>query len=321
VKPIVILIPCFNDWSSIRMLLCELDKVLSVIPQAFEVMIIDDGSTVDSTEAMDARDRHCFTRLQVLKLRRNLGHQRAIAIGLAYVAEHCTCKAVVVMDADGEDTPQDVSRLLQMHEQTGGSMAIFAQRTRRSESSSFRLGYMAYKILYRCLSGQSIRMGNFSLLPEIALQRVVAVSEIWNHYAAGLMRARIPYVEVTTVRGKRLDGKSTMNALSLIVHGLSAIAVYAETVGVRLLILSLSLAVPVVVTICVLIGIRMFTHLAIPGWTSSVVGMLLVVLTQLGLFSIFFIFFILSSRNSYSFLPCRDYHHYLLCTMEIGGNL
>ena len=72
----------------------------------------------------------------MLRLRRNLGHQRAIAIGLTYIQAQMTTayEAVVVMDGDGEDAPEDVPRLLARLEAEGGRSIVFAERTRRSES-------------------------------------------------------------------------------------------------------------------------------------------------------------------------------------------
>jgi hypothetical protein len=67
-----------------------------------------------------------------LRLRRNLVHQRTIAIGLAHIGEY-EARDVVVMDSDGEDDPRDVPRLVaRMQEERGRS--VFAERTRRSES-------------------------------------------------------------------------------------------------------------------------------------------------------------------------------------------
>ena len=64
----------------------------------------------------------------MLQLRRNLGHQRAIAVGLAYAEEHDPCDVVVIMDGDGEDDPKDVPRLLACCRQAGGREIVFAER-------------------------------------------------------------------------------------------------------------------------------------------------------------------------------------------------
>ena len=82
-------------------------------------------------------DLRAIGRVEVLHLRRNLGHQRAIAIGLAFVeAERPRCRAVVLMDSDGEDAPEDVPRLVARCEQEGRRKIVFAERTKRSESAA-----------------------------------------------------------------------------------------------------------------------------------------------------------------------------------------
>ncbi len=123
--------------------------------------------------------------MAVLRLRRNLGHQRAIAIGLAYLeAESPACQLVVVMDSDGEDDPQDVPRLIARAVQTEQQAIIFAERTKRSESLPFQICYHLYRLVHRVLTGRSVRVGNFSVIPRQRLESLVATSELWNHYAA-----------------------------------------------------------------------------------------------------------------------------------------
>ena len=84
-------------------------------------------------------------------------------------------------------------------------------------------------------------MGNFSIIPRPRLASLVVVSEMWNHYAAAAFKSRQPLCTVPTQRAKRLDGKSKMNFVNLVVHGLSAISVYGELVGIRLLVVTVLL--------------------------------------------------------------------------------
>src|SRR6478735_4202399 len=100
---VVILIPLFNDWASFTQLVDRLDVVLGEHGLRADVLIVDDGSTVDpSPEGVVRRGLDAVRRVDVLRLRRNLGHQRAIAVGLAYIEHGLACDAVVVMDGDGE---------------------------------------------------------------------------------------------------------------------------------------------------------------------------------------------------------------------------
>ena len=85
------------------------------------------------------------------------------------------------------------------------------------------------------LTGERVRVGNFSAIPPSLLPRLVAVSELWNHYAAAVFKSRIPYITIPTARGVRYAGQSTMNYVALVTHGLSAMAAFGDRIGVRLL--------------------------------------------------------------------------------------
>jgi glycosyltransferase involved in cell wall biosynthesis len=109
---LLLLLPVFNDWPAVQLLLKDLDAQLAALSWGVSVLLVDDGSTDDVPVDALSVERSKIARSHLLSLRRNLGHQRAIAVGLAYVAEHMPCEALVVMDADGEDSPADVPRLL-----------------------------------------------------------------------------------------------------------------------------------------------------------------------------------------------------------------
>jgi len=129
---LVILVPIFNDWAVADLTLAELDRALADEPLPARVILVDDGSTQPMPEGFAQREFQALRCVEVLSLRRNLGHQRAIAIGLAFVHADRPCEVVVVMDGDGEDAPSDVPRLLARLREEGGTRIIFAARTRRS---------------------------------------------------------------------------------------------------------------------------------------------------------------------------------------------
>ena len=310
--PILILIPVFNDWMSLAVLMRYLDRTFAATDDQVEALIVDDASTQPIPKTFLSDNFKNLSKVNILKLRRNLGHQRAITVGLAYVEENLNCKAVIVMDGDGEDDPKDVLRLIEKCFAENPEKIIFAQRTQRSESKLFKIFYKTYRMLYRLLTGYNIQFGNFSIIPYSMLQKIVVVSEVWNHYAAGILNSKIPYLEIPTKRSKRIEGNSKMNLVMLITHGLSAISVYGETIGVRLLIASCILIAISVLAILTAVTIKFATDLAIPGWTSYIVALFFIVLMQAILLSSFFIFVVLNSRNNLSFLPKRDHKYFIL---------
>lgn len=319
-EDLVVLIPVFNDWVALRLLLDELDGVLGAVGLRADVLVVDDGSTVAAGPGFPGIALKNMGSVRVLGLRRNLGHQRAIAVGLAFLGANVPCEAVVVMDGDGEDDPRDVPRLIERCRRGEWSKIVFAERTKRSESWSFRAGYAAYRLLHRILTGQKVRVGNFSVVPRDRLNSLVVVSELWNHYAAAALASRQPFETVPTRRGKRLDGKSSMNFIRLVCHGLSAISVFGDVVGVRLLVALFGLSTASVLGMGATLAVRLLTTLAIPGWTTTVLGVLSVLLFQAIMFAFILSFMILGDRHGLTFLPLRDYAHFVGAVRTVHPN-
>ena len=312
----IVVTPVFNDWESLQLMLLNLDEQIVDKDLQIRILVVDDGSTIGPSGFQLEEIRH-IASVELLRLCRNMGHQRAIAIALAYIEAHKSCRAVIVMDADGEDMPSDVFRLIKKHYEQEKDCVIFAQRTKRSESVLFKVCYHIYQRFFKVLTGQEIRVGNFSLIPYELLKRIVVVSEIWNHYSSGILKARLPHIYLSCQRGFRLAGQSRMNYVSLVVHGLSAISVYGDVIGARALIASLGLATLSLVGIIVVILIKSMTTLSIPGWATYSVGIALIILLQSITISAGFAFLILSGRNTFSFLPQRDHHYFILEVQQL----
>jgi hypothetical protein len=102
-----------------------------------------------------------------------------------------------------------------------------------------------------------------------------------------------------------------MNFVSHVTHGLSAISVYSDVVGVRLLVTSILMACSTLVAIATVVIVRLATNLAIPGWASYTVGVLLILFVQAVMAAFVFSFAILGARHSSTFLPRRDYSFFI----------
>jgi hypothetical protein len=307
---VIVLLPLYDDWESLRLLLGRLDRALAHKHVHARALVVDDGSSQQPDEALAWGPFQSLSRVEVLTLRRNQGHQRAIAIGLAYAEEHVDGRCVVVMDSDGEDSPEDVPRLLAKFDEEGGSKIVFAERTRRSESLTFMAFYSLYRWLHFLLTAVHVRVGNFSVIPRSRLESLVVVSELWNHYAAAVFQSRQPYCSIPTKRAKRLSGRSRMNFVGLVIHGLSALSVFGESIGARLLIFNLAVLVLALAGLIATIVLRLGTSVGIPGWAPNVVGILLIVLLQTLLFTVLFCFGNLGGRQVAGFIPRRDYTYF-----------
>jgi hypothetical protein len=303
-------IPILDDWESANLLLARIGQVASSEAWDAEVLFVDDGS-VDPWEGALSAQHPGIASVDVLELRRNLGHQRAIAIALAHIYENRKADAVVVMDGDGEDKPESVPQLLAAMQGSQGGSIVFARRTRRMESVFFKVLYQAFRLFHRIFVGHRVEVGNFSVIPFGVLDRLMGVGELWNHYAASVEKARIPITKVPTARGSRLAGSGKMNFVALATHGLSAMSVWSEEIGVRLLMAS---ALLMVTSIGALGGLLFWAGGgggAIAGWVLVLAGLLGVTAVNGLLLSVIFSFLVLKGRGAATFLPIRDYRHYV----------
>jgi glycosyltransferase involved in cell wall biosynthesis len=308
---VVACIPVYNDARSATLLLDRLDAVAATLPYEFAVVFVDDGSRDEECAALPGPTPH-VPAVEVLRLRRNLGHQRAIAIGLSFIAAERDVDHVVVLDGDGEDCPTSLPPLLAAAVAGSGQAAVFAERLRRHDGAGFMLGYRAFRLVHRLLVGRDVKVGNFSVLPRPVLERVVGVSEIWNHYAAGVFHARIPVVQVPTARGRRLAGESKMNLPALVMHGICALSVWSDSIVSRLFLIVGGLMAAVVAALVAVVAIRLFTTAAIPGWATAAAGLLVIGGLLLGIVSLLLAIFVLGSRSAANFLPHRDWRDYVL---------
>ena len=221
------------------------------------------------------------------------------------------------MDADGEDKPEDVPLLIQKFLEEQGRFLIFARRMRRSANAIFRLFYFLYRWGHRILTGIPVQVGNFSILSANHLQTLVVVSDTWNHYAASVFKSRLPHTSVPLSRGKRLAGESKMNFIALVLHGLSAISVFAEIVGVRLT-LAILVAVSLLVTSMIAVPLIAWgAGFAIPHWAAASGGVLLVIVLQMLTVAFGLTFLVLFNRNNLSFLPLRDFRYFIAGAHDI----
>jgi glycosyltransferase involved in cell wall biosynthesis len=102
-----VVIPVFNEAENLTELYARLKKTVQEIELPYELIFVDDGSEDKSFEILGTLHRE-DNNVKVIKLCRNFGHHIALSAGLDY----CTGEAVVLMDADLQDKPEDIPELL-----------------------------------------------------------------------------------------------------------------------------------------------------------------------------------------------------------------
>jgi polyisoprenyl-phosphate glycosyltransferase len=300
-ETIAIVLPVYNDWDSFAILARELDAVLARDCRAFEIYAIDDASDRAGDDVLTAVLRGLATPVTLVRLTCNLGHQRAIAVGLSLLEER-EHHAVIVMDSDGEDRPGDIPSLLELHQSHPGAIVV-ARRAQRSEAGMFKVGYLFYKAIFRALTGKKIDFGNFCLIPRDRIRQLISMSELWNHLAATVVRSKAQVVRLSTNRGARYAGQSHMNLVSLAQHGIGAMSVFSDVLFVRLTFGAFAMLAVAAIMACSAIGVRLLTDWAIPGWATLVVGLAVIVALQVVSSLLVATMMALGGRSAFSFVP------------------
>jgi hypothetical protein len=275
-----IVTPVYEDNEASKQLFREL--ALTFKKQVF-IVAVDDGSVHEPLDV--ANIENVGINGVILKLRRNVGHQRAIAIGLGYVSEHIQPEQrVVVMDSDGEDLPSTIPKLLEKLSENEVDVVV-AQRKSRVESFRFKVSYAVYKRLFSLMTGKAISFGNFMALKPYAVRRLVSMQELPIHVAGAVLASKLRTGICPLDRGPRYAGQSKMNFVGLALHGFKGLMVFAEDVLVRVgiacaLIASLSIA-----GVFTAIMLKLFGF-STPGWFSVALGILILMLLQTGALSL-----------------------------------
>jgi glycosyltransferase involved in cell wall biosynthesis len=295
---ICVVIPVFNDWVALQRLLRELEIAFDQTGVVLDVIVVNDASAPSYSGALLGDfGRDIFGDVMVVDLRANVGHQLAIAAGLHYAQDNRSFDAVIIMDADGEDDPSDAVRLVERWRREEDKLVV-AARSERSENAAFKSFYRLYRLVFRAMTGQSISFGNFSLIPATALPAVLSRPELFQHFAATLLRTRLPIVFVPTRRGLRYAGKSQMNVPSLVLHALGALSVFSDILFSRILIATAFIGAVCGLGMIVVVILKLFTTYALPIWATTVTSFLTLLAAQAIVLILCTGFLLLTSRAS-----------------------
>lgn len=287
-------VPVFEDVPAFLELRRRLADVLAssgtVAKGQHRFVVVDDTAGMDQ-EVDRLRDPE---DVRVIETPFNLGHQRAIVYGLRCLSGEIRDDDIVVtLDADGEDRPEDLPRLLApLLDAKGPQRLALARRTRRRTSLRFKMMYLVFRVLFRLLTGTSVRTGNYAAYRGSLAKRMLLHPHFDLCYSSSLLTLNQDIEFVPCERGERYSGRSKMGFTRLFLHGLRMMMPFADRVAMRALILftaTFSLGVLLSLTV---VAVRAFSDLAIPGWaTSAIVGTLLLSFIALGNFITLFAVF------------------------------
>ena len=235
-KKIIILIPLFNDWKSVSRLLNKIDLEVNNWNSEISILIVNDAST-EKRSGLEFNFKK-IKLVKILNMKKNTVQQRCIAAGLKYICKNEDFDRVIVMDADGEDRPEELNDFFNKA-QENPTMTITGNRFKRSEGVIFKVLYEVHKLLTLVFTGKLIKFGNFSSLPKIHVEQLIQKSYLWNSYSSSIVKTINDRTFIPSIRGLRYVLPSKMNFAALIFHSLAIISVFRNWVIIRSVILFL----------------------------------------------------------------------------------
>lgn len=209
---ISVILPVFNEESSIEKLAAEIEKR---IEQPLDFVFVDDGSSDRTLEIITKYSvRKDTNRKKIVVLSRNFGHQQAVMAGLSSIS--IDSDRILVMDADFQDDPEDIPLLTAKLEE--GYDCVYAVRT--AKSGNFLINFSTrffYKIQKAMLSFNIPRnAGTFSVFNRSFLDKLLSFREAEIYFPGLRAYVGMKQTGVPVKRRKRVHGKSRVGILGLI---------------------------------------------------------------------------------------------------------
>ncbi len=227
---ILILIPVFNDWDSLKKLIVKInDNIKGYKNIHFECLVVNDASTINQPEIIKPDN---IKSLEILNMIENRGHARCNAFGIRYVLENKEFNNLILMDGDGEDRPEEIISLVDKIINTP-TISVVAKRVQRSEGPLFQSLYKIHKLITFIFTGKNMNFGNYSILTKKDVEKIYSKASLWSSFSGTVKKNINPLNEINSIRGLRYFGPSQMSLFKLLIHSFSIIAVFKYQVFLR----------------------------------------------------------------------------------------
>ena len=229
-RKVIILIPVYNDWESLKKLFIEINQTINDLKNiSFNCIVINDASSIIQPKISKPAN---IKSIKILNMYKNKGHARCNAFGIRYVIKNEDFDNLILMDGDGEDRPIEIKSLIEKIA-SDPNKSVVARRVKRSEGPFFQLLYKLHKIITFLFTGKNINFGNYSCLTRRDVEILSTKASLWSSYSGTVKKNLNKLNEVNSIRGLRYFGPSQMSIFKLLIHSFSIIAVFKYQVFFR----------------------------------------------------------------------------------------
>ena len=265
-KLVSIVLPVYNEAKVLPILTSRIAAVMTSCPMEYEIILVNDGSRDESPQILDQLAA-ASDRLRVVHLSRNFGHQAAVQAGLV----HARGDAIVLMDSDMQDAPEAIPRFLA--EWQAGFDVVYAIRTQRKENAVKRLLFAGFHRLMSAVASVPIPTdaGIFGLIDRRVAQQIIALGESDRYFPGLRSWVGMRQTGIVVERNARYDDQPRVSLAGLFRLAKTAMFSFSSFPLTIFHVIG-GLAAAVFLGLSVFsVFCKLFTSLAIPGWTSYII--------------------------------------------------
>jgi dolichol-phosphate mannosyltransferase len=206
-RSISVVLPVYRNRPHLPELHRRLTDALRPLASEYELVFVDDAAGDGAVEWLrECRGRDA--RVMLVEMAHNSGQHKAVLAGLAQARGD----AVVVMDADLQDAPEDIARLIDALDRDGG--VVFARRTERHQSHGRHLTGRLFKRLLRRLAGSRVPAGTgmFFAATRSVIDAAMPLAADARYVPLLLDETGTPMTAVDILKSHRVDTQSAYTA-------------------------------------------------------------------------------------------------------------
>lgn len=270
-KVVSIVVPVYNEEKVLEHLYERLTKVSDTRPEQFEFIFVNDGSKDGSLKKLLELNKQ-DKKVCVIDLARNYGHQNALTAGI----DEAEGDAIILMDADMEDHPEDIPKFLEKWDE--GYQVVYAVRKSRKVPILKSLLFKLFHSINAKISTFSIKStGIFGLMDRVVVEQMKYLKE-HNRYIPGL-RSWIGFnqIGVEVERGPRYDLKPRVTMYKLYRQAFDSFTSFSDIILSIPFYLGFILSLLSILSVVVIAILKIAYNFGPWGWASLVSIILLII--------------------------------------------